>query len=499
MANKDKNKVKTDNRAKTLRFVSFWSVIILVAILLLANILFDGLLGKALSFDFSMSGNNSLSQESVDYINSLPQDSNIRIIGLLDKPENLANSPYQYIVPLLDDYQARSNGRITVEYINPEVYPSIINQLDPKGVYDLSSGNYVVAYNNNVKVISPYDCFAYDNSQSTSYSMVPTANNVEYTFTNAILQLARGYSFRAYIITGLQEEGSVYLTSILESIGCDVSELPVSDNFTVPEDCNLLILNGPNTDISESMYVKIQDYLYNGGDMIVAVNYSASNVTEKFTNLNNVLHYVSLHIDDSVIRDNNASYQLESSGFNSLTDLNGQIVSVNDELADFTQFKSSFARPVRDFGTPHSYIQVYPVASTSANAMAVKTDENGQTTDYENEGQYNVAMYGTFDGMVDPPEVMVFGTTNFTSDNYIANFGFNDSNIEFLRAVIRMLLGTDDSDALEIASKPLDDYSLDQTKVTGSAQTMVLVIFMIVIPLGLVIAAAIVYNRRKNL
>jgi hypothetical protein len=173
-------------------------VIILVAILLLANILFDGLLGKALSFDFSMSGNNSLSQESIDYINSLPQDSNIRIIGLLDKPENLANSPYQYIVPLLDDYQAKSNGRITVEYINPEVYPSIINQLDPKGVYDLISGNYVVAYNNNVKVISPYDCFAYDNSQSTSYAMVPTANNVEYTFTNATVETAgTGLELRA--------------------------------------------------------------------------------------------------------------------------------------------------------------------------------------------------------------------------------------------------------------------------------------------------------------
>nr|MCR4689020.1 hypothetical protein [Saccharofermentans sp.] len=79
------------------------------------------------------------------------------------------------------------------------------------------------------------------------------------------------------------------------------------------------------------------------------------------------------------------------------------------------------------------------------------------------------------------------------------NFGFNDSNIEFLRAVIRMLLGTDDSDSLEIVSKPLDDYGLDETKVTSSAKTTVLIVFMIVIPLGLIIAAAIVYNRRKNL
>ena len=61
---------------------------------------------------------------------------------------------------------------------------------------------------------------------------------------------------------------------------------PVSDNFTVPEDCDLLILNGPNNDISEKMYVSITDYLDNGGKMFVAVNYSLQNVSEKYDKLN---------------------------------------------------------------------------------------------------------------------------------------------------------------------------------------------------------------------
>ena len=87
--NNEKNKkTKTsDIRAEKLKMYSIGSVILLVAIILLVNILFDGIFGKALTFDFSDSGQNTISQESIDYINSLPADTKIRVVGLFDKPD----------------------------------------------------------------------------------------------------------------------------------------------------------------------------------------------------------------------------------------------------------------------------------------------------------------------------------------------------------------------------------------------------------------------------
>ena len=93
------NKI-TDSRTEKIKFYSFGAVIILIGILLLANILFEKILGKALTFDFSDNLSNSLSQDSIDYLDSLPADAKIQIVGLFEKPENVSGTRYQYIIPL---------------------------------------------------------------------------------------------------------------------------------------------------------------------------------------------------------------------------------------------------------------------------------------------------------------------------------------------------------------------------------------------------------------
>ena len=155
---------QSDDRSGKLKLYSIGSVVILIAIVLLVNVLFDKILGKALTFDFSDALANSISQESIDYINGLPQDTNIRIVGLFDKPTDISATEYQYICPLLDDYVKNSKGRITVDYINPNKQPTIISQLDPTNSFNLSSqtGNFVIKYNDKLKIVSPYDCYSYD-------------------------------------------------------------------------------------------------------------------------------------------------------------------------------------------------------------------------------------------------------------------------------------------------------------------------------------------------
>ena len=146
---------QNDDRSDKLKLYSIGSVVILIAIVLLVNVLFDKILGKALTFDFSDALSNTISQESIDYINGLPADTKIRIVGLFDKPADVAQTEYQYICPLLDDYVKNSKGKITVDYINPNTQPTIISQLDPNNSFNLSSqtGNFVVKYNDKMNVI----------------------------------------------------------------------------------------------------------------------------------------------------------------------------------------------------------------------------------------------------------------------------------------------------------------------------------------------------------
>ena len=491
---KSANKSSGDNRQKYLKLYSVGTVLILLVIVFASNILFENILGKHLTFDLSLSNQNSLTKESSDFIASLPADANFRIVGLMDKPTSLNNSPMRYIVPLLDDYASKSNGRISVEYVNPETYPSILRELDPQNIYDLSSDKFAVCYQGRIITVEPYDCFTYDSSYSQQGYMVPTANAVEYTFTNAIANLASGITAKAYFVTGLQTDESVQLKHVLSSLGMEAEDLPVSNGFAIPDDCDLLILNNPQTDIPEPVEIALGEYIDNGGDFIVALSFY-NNVTESYSRLNNVLNKMNLNVDSYVLRENDPHYALDTTGFASLI----HSTDGYKEFASTDSFRASYARPVRAYDNPFSYITTEPVMTTSSTATAVIVDPDNGISEFENENTYNVVMYSTYTGMTNPPQCFVFGTSDFTSDSYLSSYGYNDANVQFIRNCIKKVTGLNEYNNVFVYTKPLDDYSIDSAKVTSTNVSVMTVVFMVVIPLALVIVAVIIYNKRKNL
>ena len=493
MSSKKKD-IKKDKRSSILRLYSVGTVVILVTIIVVVNILFENILGKYLTFDQSTYGQNSITQASKDFIKSLPENTNIRIVGLFDKPEDVSNSPLMYVMPVLDCYEKESGGKIKVEYVNPETYPSIINQLDPSGAYDLTSGKFAISNGERVVVVDPMDCFTYDMEYYQNYGYYkPNSNTVEITFDNAFYSLTSGVSAKAYFVSGLKNGSSVQLKSILTSMGFTSDDVTSAEVFTVPDDCDLLIINGPETDIPEDMVSPIRQYILNGGKILVAVDFTEANQSESFINLNKILSEFNINVDDYLIIENDVNHQLTANGMYSLLDK----VTDYASFSSANQLRSSFARPVRSINNPTNYIENKAVLTTSSTATAINADSS-----YNNATTYNVCMHGyyTSDGTdAKTPAAFVFGTTSFTSDDYISNYGFNDGNVEFVRSCIRTLVGMSADNGITVQSKPIDDFSIDATKATSTNVTVMIIIFMIVIPLGLVATATIVYHRRKNL
>lgn len=497
--NSKKDNVQSDVRSDKLKLYSIGSVLILIAIILLANILFDGIFGKVLSFDFSEHEQNTLSQDSLDYIHSLPQDTRIRIVGLFDRPDNVSGTRYQYIIPLLDDYARKSDGRITVEYVNPVEKPSIINELDPDNVSKLSeaTNSFVISYNGKAKVINPYDCYSYDDDYYYSTGdYLAVSNNTEYTFTNCMFLLTNGYSCKAYTVTGLQEEGNEYLTMILNSMAIECIELPSSENFVVPDDCDLLILNGPNTDISEKMYVAMTDYINRGGKMFIAVDYSVNSVGEKFEKLNLLTNQMNISIDPALIFENDPVYQRGGYSVDSS-------VIPTENFKDYTSapvLHATYTRSISAIEHTGSDISTYPVLLTSNDAELMQYDSDGYgiDSDVDTTGQYNAAMYSVKSGD-DSAKMFVFGTLNFTSDEFIQGYGLGNSNVEFFRACVEELISSKPVTTLQVITKPIQNYSINSSDATTAMSTAMLIVFMIILPLLMVALAVIVFTKRKNL
>ena len=480
-----------------MKIYSVGSVLILLLIILFLNILLDKMLGRKFTFDLSVAHCNTISDESVKYLDSLPQGTNIRIVGLFEEPESITGTRYQYIIPMLKDYVRKSNGKVTLEFVDLKMNPGIISELDPNGSFDLKnlSGHFVVSYNGKIDVIDPVSCYTIDTTyleQNNAY--LATGINTEYTFTNSMMSLINGFVNKAYVVTGLKENGSENLKRILKSVGVESADLAVTSGFKIPEDCNLLILNGPNTDITESMYIEIKEYLNKGGKVIVSVDYDAENVNEAYLNLNKLLNEMNINIEKCMVSENDPEYQLNKR-------INDSLVDIAKGFTDFSSEKRVhciLARPLGSSGVKNENIVTTPILTTSANASKSIADENYRAKEIEKDaGVLNVAMYAAL--MQNGGEIFVFGSTSFTSDVYYSEFTLNDKNADFIKSCIRSVLPKAASYNIKIRVIPIDSYKLNEKTATTAMSTGVMIVFMIILPLILSSLAVIIYNKRKNL
>ncbi|MCR5339941.1 MAG: GldG family protein [Saccharofermentans sp.] len=494
-ANKKKHR---NERAHQLKIFAVGSVLILLAIVLLANVLIDKVLGNALTFDFSVRHSNAISDTSVKFLESLPQDTKIRIVGLFERPQSFYETKYQYIVPLLDDYAKKSGGKVSVEYVDVTKNPGIIQQLDPTDSYSLKSlsGWYVVSYNGKIDLIDPVSCYTIDTDiLNETDSFVATGINTEYTFTNSMMSLVKGFTNKAYIVTGLKENGATQFKRLLNGMGIEVQDLAAATGFKVPEDCNLLVLNGPNSDITEAMYSEIKAYVERGGKVIISVDYSADNVNEAFPNLNRLLNEMNINIEHSMVSENDPAYQLNAK----INDSQGDIVDKYSNFASEKKMHITLARPLSLISAQNANYIAEPVIVSSKSATKSVADENNMAKQIDSTpGILNVAMHTAYN-VDNPGEVYVFGTVNFTSDDYFEQFTLSDRNADFVKSCVRSMLPTSAQYNIDIPVKKLDGNRLNDNKATTAAGTTVMIVFMIVLPVILSSMAVIVYNKRKNL
>jgi hypothetical protein len=278
-------------------------------------------------------------------------------------------------------------------------------------------------------------------------------------------------------------------------MGVEVQDLAAATGFKVPEDCNLLVLNGPNSDITEAMYSEIKAYVERGGKVIISVDYSADNVNEAFPNLNRLLNEMNINIEHSMVSENDPAYQLNAK----INDSQGDIVDKYSNFASEKKMHITLARPLSLISAQNANYIAEPVIVSSKSATKSVADENNMAKQIDSTpGILNVAMHTAYN-VDNPGEVYVFGTVNFTSDDYFEQFTLSDRNADFVKSCVRSMLPTSAQYNIDIPVKKLDGNRLNDNKATTAAGTTVMIVFMIVLPVILSSMAVIVYNKRKNL
>lgn len=246
-----------------------WSAAITVAVIVLAilvNLIVRAIPTKYTEFDLSEAGLYTLSDSSKEIARNLEQD--VKIYYLCE-----TGSEDAIISKLLDHYAAESS-HITWELKDPAVYPTFAAQYSAQ---DAENGSLIFVCGENSTVLDAADLYEYDYSDYYTTGSANVSFDGENKITAALYRLTSGESLHAYYTTNHGEQAlTSTLTDALENQNITVEALDLL-NSTIPDDCDLLIINDPADDFSSAGALvdemgQLRSYLSNGGKILLTTD-----------------------------------------------------------------------------------------------------------------------------------------------------------------------------------------------------------------------------------
>lgn len=222
----------------------------------------------------------------VGKLNIIVDLSSDKIFSLTDETKNMAAELNDDIViyymvqsgkevtpieKVLDEYERL--GHISVEKKDPVIYPNFSKDYTDDEISD----NDVIVVNEK-KEASRHVAYADMLIQDVDYSTYSQTNSLdaEGQITAAIQSVTSADTKKIYVASGHGETdiGSDF-TDILTKSNMTTEVLDTSKQKDMPEDCDILIVNGPKYDFTKEEYELLSSYLQNGGKAMFYLNPTA--------------------------------------------------------------------------------------------------------------------------------------------------------------------------------------------------------------------------------
>lgn len=236
----------------------------------------------------------TLSDASIEAVGKVTQNVHIYAYGF-EEDSSLINFLKQY---------NRANEKITYEILTEESNPQMIQE------NELSEGYAVLIIESGEsrKVIdASNEFYTYD---YTTYQQIDVT---EQCITNAILALNVENKPMVYFLQGHQEFTSDELYSLqayLTNEAYEYQELDLLTNGKVPDDCDVLLILSPASDLIEAEVPMIQEYINKGGNIVFTQDMLSQSV--QFPNLQKILDMYGVSVENGYIVETDSNYAASS-------------------------------------------------------------------------------------------------------------------------------------------------------------------------------------------
>lgn len=433
-------------------------MVVIIAIVIAANVMFSKLPTAARNIDVSSNNLYSIGDTTHSVLDGLKND--VEIVVIKDK-----ESTDKRISTLLAKY-ADYSDHIKVTYKDPVLYPSVLT------TYDTEENNIVIKCDATDKTTKV--AFSDIIVTSTSYygSTYETSFDGEGQLTKAIDYVSNENNKLIYTISGHGES----------DLGKNISELISKSNFNVksvnllvdngiPDDCDMLICNQPTKDLADDELKLLREYMENGGKMTVVL----ADTTTKTPNFDALMADYGISKVNGYIADTERYYGQNvyqifpnySSG-----DITGKFGS-----EEYTLLFGSLGLKVEETDG----VTVDEFLTTSDKGAAV-VGENDYT-----EGKYTLAAAAT----KDESRFTVFGSASIIDDEFTSYY----TNLMDLQVFMNSITSNFD----DVSNISIDSISLQTTYNTIANGSGIGAIFIGIIPVALLILGFLRWFGRRKL
>lgn len=271
------------------------TVVVMIVIVVVANFAALQIPDSFREIDVTSQNLFSLTDDTKSVISNVTDDITIYFLAAEDDSDGTTKD--ETVEKVLQQYAALSDN-ITLTYIDP-----LVNVQFEKNYTDdtLSYSSVIVVNNTNerYKVVDYNDMFETE-VDYTYYTSTLTGYDIEGQVTNALqyVMLSSDSFMTAYVLSGHNESslGSSF-TEMYSQFNITTNSLSLLTSESVPDDCELLIINYPTSDLTEDETNRILDYIDNGGDILFILGYTE----DELPNFEKVLSAYGINLEDGLV------------------------------------------------------------------------------------------------------------------------------------------------------------------------------------------------------
>jgi len=473
-------------RAKLGTYTVVVSLIVL-AVLIVINLLVSLIPTRFTIIDLSANQIYSISEASEKAAHKLKEDVTIYYIRDSSQSEDVQ------IETFLERY-ASLNSRITLRPIDPVTAPNFTAKYTTEA---LSNYSIIIESAKRYRVIDYFEMFAYeggiaaDDAETLTlyynyYGTYPELYfNGENLITSALDYVTTDDIPIAYVLTG-HSEGAIS-TSLQTQIVNNNINLNTSLNLlsmtAVPEDCDILIINAPQTDLSADEAGMIIAYLQNGGKVLLTTMPGIS----KLPNLLSVAHAYGLTAVDGIVVEGDSNHFYPGYPYYLLPET--QEHTITSKLISSYYVTIPLAHALTRTETLPSGITIAPLFSTSSSAYTIDvTASSTEKTADSKTGTFWVGAASEHESggklIWIPSSVALTDTANSLTG---ANYAYATEMLNWMSPRDTILSSVD--------AISMDDPMLT---VTAGAALFWSAIFVLVIPVVFMVVGLVIWIRRRR-